>query len=101
MNAPLERSQSRVFYTTILVPISPYGLAKRRRPVICTNDLHDIIKINWIECWLIEMAQIRGTIDLFTKILRENGASRIKSEVFRQAKFNQEDAVCFLFWLQG
>lgn len=39
------------------------------------------------------MAQIRNTIELLTKILRENGTSKVKAETFRLAKFNEDDAV--------
>ena len=39
------------------------------------------------------MAQIRGTIELLSRILRSNGASKIKAETFRQAKFNGKEAV--------
>lgn len=39
------------------------------------------------------MAQIRGTIELLTKILQENGESTVKAETFRLAKFNDKDAV--------
>lgn len=39
------------------------------------------------------MAQIRQTIDLLSKILKENGACKVKAEIFRLAKFNEEEAV--------
>lgn len=38
------------------------------------------------------MAQIRGTIELLTKILQENGESTVKAETFRLAKFNDKEA---------
>ncbi len=44
---------------------------------------------------MTEMAQIRGTIELLTKILKANGASKLKAESFRQAKFNGKEAVSF------
>ena len=42
-----------------------------------------------------EMAQIKQTVELLTRILRCNGFSRIRSEIFRQAKFDQPEAVGF------
>ena len=39
------------------------------------------------------MAQIRGTIELLSRILKCNGTSKIKAETFRQAKFNGKEAV--------
>ena len=41
------------------------------------------------------MAQIRGTIELLAKILKENGESTVKAETFRLAKFNDKEAVSF------
>ncbi|XP_067947857.1 tubulin epsilon and delta complex protein 1-like [Watersipora subatra] len=38
------------------------------------------------------MAQIKETIELLTRVLRYNGMSKIKSEVFRQAKFDKPEA---------
>ena len=38
-------------------------------------------------------AQIRNTIELLTSILCENGTTKIRAETFRQAKFDQEEAV--------
>ena len=43
----------------------------------------------------MRMAQIRGTIELLSRITRENGASKVKAETFRQAKFNGKEAVRF------
>ena len=39
------------------------------------------------------MAQIKETVELLTKILRHNGMSKVKSEVFRQSKFDKNEAV--------
>lgn len=39
------------------------------------------------------MAQIKETIELLARILRYNGMSKIKSEVFRQAKFDKPEVV--------
>jgi len=39
------------------------------------------------------MAQVRETIELLTKLLRGNGTSKIKAEIFRLAKFNNDEAV--------
>lgn len=39
------------------------------------------------------MAHVRETIDLLTKVLRSNGTSKIKAEVFRLAKFDKNEAV--------
>ena len=39
------------------------------------------------------MSQTRNTIELLCKILKENGTTKIKAEVFRLAKFNQDDVV--------
>ena len=44
------------------------------------------------------MAQTRKTIELLTKILEENGTSKIKAEMFRLAKFNHKEAVCIRYW---
>ncbi len=41
------------------------------------------------------MAQIRQTIELLTKTLNENGTCKVRAEVFRAAKFDQDDAVSF------
>ncbi|KAJ8309115.1 hypothetical protein KUTeg_013989 [Tegillarca granosa] len=38
------------------------------------------------------MAQVKETIELLTKVLNRNGTSKIKAEIFRLAKFNDEDA---------
>ena len=38
-------------------------------------------------------AQIRSTIELLASILRENGTTKVRAETFRQAKFDQEEAV--------
>ena len=57
----------------------------------------------WYGRWLLvekyltqfgDMAQTRNTIELLTKILEENGTSKIRAETFRLAKFNDKDAVC-------
>ena len=40
------------------------------------------------------MAQIKATIELLLRILRENGTTRVSAETFRQAKFDHKDAVC-------
>ena len=42
------------------------------------------------------MSHVRGTIETLTKILKENGCSKIRAEIFRQAKFNQDEAVSYL-----
>jgi len=39
------------------------------------------------------MAQIKQTVELLTKILRSNGLSKVKAEVFRKAKLDSDDAV--------
>jgi hypothetical protein len=44
------------------------------------------------------MAQIRQTIELLCKVLRDNGTSLLKAETFRLAKFNNDDAVSKLVW---
>ncbi|XP_069118884.1 LOW QUALITY PROTEIN: tubulin epsilon and delta complex protein 1-like [Argopecten irradians] len=43
------------------------------------------------------MSQVRETIELLTKLLRRNGTSKIKAEVFRLAKFNSDEATV-PFW---
>ncbi|XP_060079230.1 tubulin epsilon and delta complex protein 1-like [Ylistrum balloti] len=43
------------------------------------------------------MSQVRETIELLTKLLRRNGTSKIKAEVFRLAKFNNDEATV-PFW---
>ncbi|ELT99332.1 hypothetical protein CAPTEDRAFT_222625 [Capitella teleta] len=45
------------------------------------------------------MSQIRNTIELLTKILRENGTSKVKAETFRLAKFNDDNAVAVMWKL--
>jgi len=40
-----------------------------------------------------QMAQIRGTIELLTRILFDNGTQKVKAEIFRSAKFNGLDGV--------
>lgn len=42
-------------------------------------------------------SNIRGTIEILSNILRENGSTRVRAEAFRLAKFDQEDAV-EAFW---
>ena len=36
-------------------------------------------------------------IELLSRIIKSNGASKVKAETFRQAKFNGREAVSFLF----
>ncbi|XP_023931041.1 uncharacterized protein C14orf80 homolog [Lingula anatina] len=43
------------------------------------------------------MAQIRDTIELLTKVLKDNGTHNLKAETFRLAKFDNDDAVSS-FW---
>ncbi|XP_033734862.1 tubulin epsilon and delta complex protein 1-like [Pecten maximus] len=43
------------------------------------------------------MSQVRETIELLTKLLRRNGTSKVKAEVFRLAKFNSDEAA-IPFW---
>ncbi|KAK3588755.1 hypothetical protein CHS0354_024237 [Potamilus streckersoni] len=45
------------------------------------------------------MAQVREVIELLTKILRENGTTKIKAEIFRLAKFDKDEAVVPLWKL--
>ena len=42
------------------------------------------------------MAQIKATIELLLRILRENGTTKVAAETFRQAKFDNGDAVWFM-----
>ena len=39
------------------------------------------------------MSQVKETIDLLTRVLRGNGTSKIKAEIFRLAKFDKDEAV--------
>lgn len=39
------------------------------------------------------MAQIKETVELLCKILKENGTSPVKSEIFRLSKFNNSHVV--------
>ena len=36
---------------------------------------------------------MKETIDLLTRVLRGNGTSKIKAEIFRLAKFDKDEAV--------
>lgn len=38
------------------------------------------------------MSQVKETIDLLTRVLRGNGTSKIKAEIFRLAKFDKDEA---------
>ena len=44
-------------------------------------------------CRKIIMAQIKATIELLLKILKENGTTKISAETLRQAKFNHNASV--------
>ena len=39
------------------------------------------------------MSNVRTTIELLLKLLRENGTLKLKAEIFRLAKFNEDEAV--------
>ena len=39
------------------------------------------------------MSQVRDVIELLTKVLKSNGTTKIKAEIFRLAKFDKDEAV--------
>ena len=47
------------------------------------------------------MANIRATLELLVRILKENGTFKIKAETFRQSKFNEDGAVSLIKCFDG
>ena len=52
--------------------------------------------VDCVSIFYCKMAQIRSTIELLATILKENGATKVKAEIFRLAKFNDNSAVSYL-----